>query len=63
MAGKIASSSRWRRASVVTVSLLAAGVVFSAPAFAVPTTDPIVGDWNVTYGAPAVVTMTLSGGV
>jgi hypothetical protein len=28
-----------------------------------PTTDPIVGDWNVTYGAPAVVTMTLSGGV
>ena len=27
------------------------------------TTDPIVGDWNVTYGAPAVVTMTLSGGL
>jgi hypothetical protein len=25
-------------------------------------TDPIVGDWNVSYGAPAVVTMTLSGG-
>jgi RHS repeat-associated protein len=25
--------------------------------------DPIVGDWLVTYGAPAVVTMSLSGGV
>lgn len=25
--------------------------------------DPIVGDWNVTYGAPAVVTMTLSNGL
>jgi hypothetical protein len=27
------------------------------------TIDPIVGDWNVTYGAPAVVTMSLSGGL
>ena len=25
--------------------------------------DPIAGNWNVTYGAPAVVTMTLSSGV
>jgi len=32
-------------------------------AAAATTADPIVGDWNVTYGAPAVVTMTLSGGV
>ena len=29
---------------------------------AAPIADPIVGDWNVTYGAPATVTMTLSGG-
>jgi hypothetical protein len=25
--------------------------------------DPIVGEWDVTYGAPAVVTMALTGGV
>ena len=30
---------------------------------AAATPDPIVGDWNVTYGAPAVVTVTLSGGL
>lgn len=30
---------------------------------AAATSDPIVGDWNVTYGAPAVVTMTLSNGL
>jgi hypothetical protein len=28
-----------------------------------PPPDPIVGDWNVTYGAPTVVTMTLADGV
>jgi hypothetical protein len=34
--------------------------VAAAPAF---TIDPIIGDWTVTYGAPAVVTMSLSGSV
>jgi hypothetical protein len=36
------------------------GVAGTAAAAA---SDPIVGDWHVTYGAPAVVKMTLSGGV
>lgn len=30
---------------------------------AAATSNPIVGDWDVTYGAPAVVRMTLDGGV
>lgn len=46
---------------------LAASGAWSAPLFArtaAPSTnDPIVGDWNITYGAPAVVTMSISGGV
>ena len=45
---------------------LAASGASSAPSFAriaASTSDPIVGDWNVTYGAPAVVTISLSGGV
>jgi Bacterial Ig-like domain (group 3) len=42
-----------------SVGLSPVGAVRAAAA----TSDPIVGDWNVTYGAPAVVTMTLSGGL
>jgi hypothetical protein len=42
-----------------SVGLPPVGVVRAAA----DTADPIVGDWNVTYGAPAVVTMTLSGGL
>ena len=42
-----------------SVGLSPVGAVGAAAA----TPDPIVGDWNVTYGAPAVVTMTLSGGL
>jgi hypothetical protein len=55
-----------RPVSLVTVAVLAGSItlatagVLSASAAA---SDPIVGDWNVTYGAPAVVTMSLSGGV
>ena len=52
-------------ALAVIVSVLC-GVGFLPVAVATAeagTSDPIVGDWNVTYGAPAVVTMTLSNGV
>jgi hypothetical protein len=29
----------------------------------IASSDPITGDWNVTYGAPATVTLTLAGGM
>jgi hypothetical protein len=48
---------------LIAVAVLAALFSSGAGASAAPTSDPIVGDWNVTYGAPATVTMTLSGGV
>jgi hypothetical protein len=47
---------------LIAVAVLAALLSGGAGASAAPTPDPIVGDWNVTYGAPATVTMTLSGG-
>ena len=37
-------------------------LILTSPATAI-VPDPIVGDWNVTYGNPDVVAMTLSGGV
>ena len=48
---------------LIAVAVLAALLSSGAGASAAPTADPIVADWNVTYGAPATVTMTLSGGV
>ena len=39
----------------VLAALLSGGAASAAP-------DPIVGDWKVTYGAPATVAMTMSGG-
>jgi uncharacterized protein (DUF2147 family) len=47
----------------IAAALLAVLVPGSPSASAAPTQDPIVGDWNVKYGAPATVTMTLAGGV
>jgi hypothetical protein len=43
--------------------LIALAALLSSRTGASAAPDPIVGDWNVTYGAPATVTMTLSGGV
>jgi len=45
--------------AIVTLLLSAASPAVAATA----TTDPIVGDYNVTYGAPAVVTISISGNV
>lgn len=64
-------SSAHRRplAYIVALALIAAVLSsmgmsrIGSTAAAAATADPIVGDWKVTYGAPAVVTMTLSGGV
>jgi uncharacterized protein (DUF2147 family) len=60
----------WTRASRPRSFLLiaiAAGslitLVASSPIYSASTSDPIVGDWNVTYGNPAVVTMSLAGAV
>ncbi len=47
-------------AGLVGAGLVAATLTAVSAAAVV---DPIVGDWNVTYGAPAVVTMTLTNGV
>jgi hypothetical protein len=55
-----------RPVSVVTVAVLAGSITLATPGVlsaSAAASDPIVGDWNVTYGAPAVVTMSLSGGV
>jgi len=60
----MAHSMTLRRARAVCgfacVGLVAAALTAVSAAAVV---DPIVGDWNVTYGAPAVVTMTLTNGV
>jgi hypothetical protein len=65
----VSSVHRRRLSYIVAVALIAAVLssmglsrIGNTPAVAA-TADPIVGDWNVTYGAPAVVTMTLSAGV
>jgi uncharacterized protein (DUF2147 family) len=51
--------SGMRCAVAAVAALLSSGAVASAE----PAGDPIVGEWTVKYGAPATVTMTLSGGV
>jgi hypothetical protein len=51
--------TRWSPV-LTALAILASGLV-AAPAGAAA--DPVVGDWNVTYGAQAVVTMTLANGV
>ena len=60
----IGSNRPMGRFCIVTAVL---SVVMTTLALASPATasvgDPIVGDWNVTYGNPDVVTMTLSAGV
>jgi hypothetical protein len=48
--------------SALIVAFLPAAFLVGNSAAAAATSDPIVGQWNVTYGAPAVVNMTLSGG-
>jgi uncharacterized protein (DUF2147 family) len=48
---------------VMVVALLGVLLSSSAGASAAPTSDPISGDWKVTYGAPATVTMKLADGV
>jgi hypothetical protein len=39
------------------------GTIVFTKVYRVTGADPIIGPWNVTYGAPATVTMTLSNGV
>ncbi len=46
---------------VTPLVLIAGAVLLPGRADAAP--DPIIGDWNVVYGAPATVTMTLADGV
>jgi hypothetical protein len=60
--GQHLTHTRWSPVlmALVILGVLASGLV-AAPAGAAA--DPIVGDWNVTYGAPGVVTMTLANGV
>lgn len=48
---------------LIAAALSAVLLAGSADASPPPTPDPIVGNWNVKYGAPATVTMTLAGGV
>jgi uncharacterized protein (DUF2147 family) len=48
---------------LVAAALSATVLPGRADASPPPTPDPIVGDWNVKYGAPATVTMTLAGSV
>jgi len=53
-------------ASLIPVVLIASAlsaIFLPASASAKTSSDPIVGQWDVTYGAPATVRMTLSGGV
>ena len=54
----------WRHlvGRVIPVVQIALALLFSSGPGASAAADPIVGDWNVTYGAPATVTMTLTGG-
>ncbi|CAM3162546.1 hypothetical protein BST27_20475 [Mycobacterium intermedium] len=49
---------------IIALVLAAALLLSSSPgALASPEKDPVLGDWNVKYGAPATVTMTLEGDV
>lgn len=66
--GSLASvaTSRWWRLSLLIIMafvgsvLMAPSPLHTSKAFAA---DPIVGNWYVTYGAPAVLTISLSSGV
>jgi hypothetical protein len=49
--------------TLITATLTGAPLLSSGDALATATRNPIVGQWKVTYGAPAIVTMTLSKGV
>lgn len=54
-----------RRNSLKSLVAAAACAVISASGAnvsAAPNSDPIVGDWNVTYGAPATVELSQWGG-
>jgi endoglucanase len=57
-------TQRRRLVGMVVLTLVVAFLAIPAlprtasAAAAAPTIDPIVGDWNVTYGAPAVVTIS-----
>jgi hypothetical protein len=53
----------WHVALYVGSVLIAAALIGIFPGSADASPDPIIGDWNVMYGAPATVTMTLAGGV
>ena len=63
----VGSGGVGRRLLALSAALLAAAAaVFfagAANAVAAAAADPIVGNWNVTYGAPETVTMTLADGV
>src|SRR3954451_4818286 len=48
---------------LLTAALVAVAVAVPGAGPASAATDPVAGSWNVTYGAPAVVTMTLANGV
>lgn len=48
---------------LIAAALSAVLLPGSADASPQPTSDPIIGNWNVKYGAPATVTMTLAGGL
>lgn len=54
---------RFFRLALTAVALLAALFSNSPAAAAAPMSDPIIGVWNVKYGAPATVTITLAGDV
>jgi len=55
------------RARVIVLTLmvaaLAAALLSGGAVAAAAAADPIVGDWNVTYSAPATIAMTLANGV
>jgi hypothetical protein len=48
---------------VLTMMAMLAVLSSNAGAAPPPTPDPIIGDWNVTYGAPTTVTMTQAAAV
>ena len=49
--------------TLVTAALTGVASSRSDNALASTASNPIVGEWKVTYGAPAIVTMTLHSGV
>ena len=49
--------------TLITAALTGAAFSGSGNALASAASNPIVGEWKVTYGAPAIVSMSLSNGV